>query len=235
MKKSRNNKQKNFFRSPGVMLSAVVLVLLIPGVLLLANNQSTYTPALPEPVEYPNPDRLTIGNPKSAVHLEEYSDFQCPACMRFHDSIFPLLLEEFIEPGLISFTYKPLPILDSNSPDRESHLAAEAALCAADQDSFWPYHDVLFANQGTPNSGQFLQKNLEAMAEALNLNTETFSECLDEGTYTGDVQKQLMLGLNNGIQATPTLVLNGEILEWETYGELQELLNAAVNAAEDAG
>ncbi|MBN1265606.1 MAG: DsbA family protein [Anaerolineales bacterium] len=215
------------------MLSAAAGILLIPAIFLLLNNRSTYTPVIPGPVEYPNPDGLTIGSSEALLQLEEYSDFQCPSCRRFHESIFPLLLEEYIQPGLISFTYKPLPILDSSSPDRESHLAAEAALCAADQDSFWPFHDVLFANQGTPNSGQYLPKNLEVMAEGLNLDTAAFSDCLSSGTYTGEVEKQLFLGLQEGIQATPTLVLNGEILEWAAYGELQEILNKTIEEAQN--
>jgi protein-disulfide isomerase len=227
MSPKKRPSKRGIFKSPGIIVIAVLGILLIPAVILLSPDQS-YTPVVPDLISYPSPQGLTIGNPDSAVSLEEYSDFQCPACGRFHDTIFPLLLEEYIRPGRISFTYQPLPILDSRSPDRESHLAAEAALCAADQDSFWPYHDVLFANQGQPNSGQYKQKNLIAMAEALDLDTDTFSDCLKSGKYTSDVQKMLVLGLQNGVQATPTLVLNGEILQYSTYGELQQILDAAI-------
>jgi len=208
---------------------------LIPVALVIFQPQAAFNPAVPEPVKYPNPAGLTIGNTESGVLLEEYGDFQCPACKRFDESVFPLLLADYIEPGLVSFTFRTLPILDSSSPDRESHLAAEAALCAADQDAFWPYHDMLYANQDTPNSGRFLQPNLEQMAAALDLDVAAFSECLTSGTYREDVVNQLRLGLQSGIQATPTLVLNGEVLEWATYAELQALLDAAVETAANAG
>lgn len=223
--RKRPNK-KGLLQSPGLIMGALILVLLLPAGFMLAQNNS-FTPVLPDPVEYPSPDRLTIGSPEASLVLEEYSDFQCPACKRFHDSIFPVLLSDYIEPGHIAFTYQPLPILDSRGGN-DSQKAAEAALCAADQDSFWPYHDVLFANQGEINSGRYSENNLVAMANALGLDEKAFSDCLSSDTYSSEVQDMLVDGLGRGIQATPTLVLNGEILEFSTYGELQQILDEAV-------
>jgi len=61
----------------------------------------------------------------------------------------------------------------------ESKNAAAAAECAADQNRFWEYHDLLFARQGQENSGVFSKANLKRFAEELkraipDFDTKTF-------------------------------------------------------------
>ena len=66
----------------------------------------------------------------------------------------------------------------------ESTWAAEASECAADQDAFWEYHDLLFDKQAGENRGAFDKENLKQWAADLDLDTEAFNECLDSGKYT---------------------------------------------------
>lgn len=86
----------------------------------------------------------------------------------------------------------------------DSVTAAEASLCAADQDAFWPYHDMLFANQGS-----FSDSDLKRYAETLDLDTGVFGSCLDGGKYTQEVRDQLAEGRAKGVTSTPTVLING--------------------------
>ena len=96
---------------------------------------------------------------------------------------------------------------------QESLWAAQAALCASDQNKFWAYAINLFDHQTSENSGTFAIANLEQFAAQLGLTTTTFNACLDSGKYSNQVQQDLTTGEQRGVQATPTFFINGQIHE----------------------
>lgn len=102
-----------------------------------------------------------------------------------------------------------------------STWAAEAVLCAADQGQFWPYHDMLFENQG-----QFSKGSLKRYAAALDLETGVFDDCLDGGKHRQEVQDQLVEGRAKGVESTPTVFVNETKIvgarPFETFQELIE-------------
>ena len=52
----------------------------------------------------------------------------------------------------------------------------EAAYCAGDQNKFWEFHDLIFANQSAlfANFNQKLNKTFDAYAESLGLDVDAF-------------------------------------------------------------
>jgi protein-disulfide isomerase len=110
---------------------------------------------------------------------------------------------------------------------KESTFAAEAGLCAADQDLFWPYHDVLFANPGT-----YTKSELKRLAAVAELDTETFGSCLDNGKYAGTVQDQLEEGRAKGVTSTPTILINGtKVVGAQPFESLQQQIEAELDKA----
>jgi protein-disulfide isomerase len=76
------------------------------------------------------------------------------------------------------FNFQQFPFLDSQSIAKESHQAANASMCAFELGRFWDYHDMLFANQGeVENGGSFNDKRLQAFAESIGLDMNTFDDC----------------------------------------------------------
>jgi protein-disulfide isomerase len=92
---------------------------------------------------------------------------------------------------------------------QESFDAAEASECASDQDAFWEYHDLLFENQSGENQGAFNKDKLKQFAADLELDTETFNECLDSGKYTQLVRELTQTAQSIGVRSTPAFVVNG--------------------------
>ena len=88
-----------------------------------------------------------------------------------------------------------------------SITSAVAAECADDQDSFWSYHDILFANQG-----DFERESLIAYAEQLELDMEQFTTCLDEQTYIGEVRLDSATAQQIGARGTPAFLINGQFI-----------------------
>ena len=72
----------------------------------------------------------------------EFSDFECPYCGKFSTEVLPTLQKQYIETGRLLFAFRNLPL--KIHPHAEA--AAFAASCAGEQQKFWPFHDLLFAN-----------------------------------------------------------------------------------------
>lgn len=128
---------------------------------------------------------------------------------------------------MVRFEYKNFAFLGS-----ESIQAAAAAACANEQDQFWPYHDILFANQRGENQGAFRDDALKAFAAALELDEIAFNDCLDSGRYVAEVQAETAAGRERGVRSTPTLFFNGEKIEGAIpFEQLQIYIEAALTAA----
>ena len=84
-----------------------------------------------------------LGNPDAPVRIVAYEDFSCSHCGDFNRDTKPLLDEEYVSQGVVSIEFRHLVLLGPDS--LSAHAASE---CAAEQNLFWPYHDVLFQRQG---------------------------------------------------------------------------------------
>ncbi len=131
-----------------------------------------------------------------------------------------LIEENYIESGQVHYEYH---YVTFNQP--AGKLAAEAAECANSQGAFWPYHDILYANQ-TGSSEQYSERRLLAFAAELDLDADVFRSCLRDGHSRGVVQEDVDLASQMGVNATPTLFINGEKIEgaqsFEVYREVIE-------------
>jgi protein-disulfide isomerase len=109
----------------------------------------------------------------------------------------------------------------------ESEWAAEATECANEQGKFWEYHDKLFDNQGGENVGAFSKANLKRFAGEMKLDTAAFNVCLDSDKYLAKVRADTAQSSSMGVSSTPTLFINGRMLEGAPpYDQLAQLLNS---------
>lgn len=148
------------------------------------------------------------GATNAPVTVLEYGDFQCPACLRFFSDTERRLKEEYVNKEQVRFVFRNFAFIGN-----ESRWAAEASECANEQGRFWDYHDRLYEKQGGENVGTFSKENLKRFAADLGLNAEQFNQCLDAGKYTAKVQQELAQGRQEGVRGTPTLFVNGKLIE----------------------
>jgi len=154
----------------------------------------------PQYIRYdvPTEGLYAIGPDDAPITIVEFSDYQCPFCKRWHEQVYEPLLAAY--PGKIRFVYRHLP-LTSIHPDAFS--AAEAAMCAGEQDAYWQFHEKLFDGD-LLGSGAYTQ-----YAQELNLDTTAFETCLAEHTYQDEIQADSDFALNLGVNSTPTFFING--------------------------
>ena len=161
------------------------------------------------------PDDPFLGGANAPVTLVEFSDFQCPFCLR----VAPTLKRLHQTYGdRIRIVWKDFPLTTIHP---EAFKAAEAGNCAREQGKFWEYHDVLFGNQ------QALQPDaLKKYAADLKLDTAKFNECLDTAKYNERVQETMGIGNSLGVSSTPSTFVNGRLVSgavpYETFTQIVE-------------
>jgi len=143
-----------------------------------------------------------IGNAKAPVTIVEFSDFQCPFCLRASPTI-KRLRETYGDK--VRVVWKDFPLTQIHP---QAFKAAEAGHCAADQGKFWEFHDKLFGNQ------QALQPEfLKQYAKDAGMDAAAFETCLDSSKYAERVRDSVAAGSAVGVSSTPTVFVNGRMLE----------------------
>jgi protein-disulfide isomerase len=200
VKRNRNKQKKQDF---WVILIISIVALAIIGVIVVSK--------LPKPVATiettpkPMENGLNLGDPNATVKVIEFADFQCPYCQLYWKQVEPTIISSYISTNKIYYTYSPMAFLGQESID-----AAEAAYCANDQNKFWEYRDYLFTNQGSENSGAFSQTKLVQFAKKLNLDSNVFTTCLTSGKYAKQVDDDNNYASQQGVNSTPTFLVNGK-------------------------
>jgi protein-disulfide isomerase len=165
-------------------------------------------PQEPERVEVSIDDDPVLGQADAPVVIVEFSDFQCPYCKRFIEQTMPQLKREYIDTGKVKLVFRDFPL----SFHQNAALAAEAAQCAYEQDSYWEMHDRIFAGQGEWSGSSEAKEIFIGYAEELGLDRARFRECLDSGRYKEEVQQDFKDGASYGVGGTPTFFINGRKL-----------------------
>ena len=169
-----------------------------------ADNTNTNTPPA-QPVKEVSATDHVRGGKNAKITLIEYSDFECPYCKRFIDTL-DSALKDFPNDVRLVFRHYPLPF------HQNAELDAETSECVAKvggEAAFWKFHDKIFADtQSTGTS--FTEDQLMAMVKGLGVNDTAVKKCVDGGDMKAKVQADLASGNDSGVQGTPALFINGK-------------------------
>jgi len=149
--------------------------------------------------DIPTEGSYSLGPEDAPITIVEFSDYQCPFCVRWHDQVYEQLMAAY--PGKIRFVYRHLPL---TSIHPEAMPAAEAAMCAGEQNAYWQYHERLFANQQALGATLYDQ-----IATDIGLNVDAFNSCLAAHKYQAQIQADMDFAIGLGVQSTPTFFING--------------------------
>lgn len=149
------------------------------------------------------------GSDDAPVTVVEFGDFGCSACRQFALEGYPAIHEEFVVTGRVRWVY--VPFLLGVFPNASE--AARAAECAAEQDAFWPMHDVLFQRQEEWKRPRNPGSLLKGYAVRLGLDPDIFTTCYRENHGRARTRENNQAARRNGVRATPTFFVNGKRFE----------------------
>jgi protein-disulfide isomerase len=157
------------------------------------------------------------------VTVVEFSDFQCPFCVRVQPTLAEVL------PGYgpdVRHVFKHFPL----SQHARAIPTAVAAECARAQGRFWEFHDLVFAaaKAGTLFDGGF-DADLEAFATQVGVDVAAWQACrASPAAMEARVESDAALGRQFGIDGTPSFVVNGTLV---VGAQPAEAFRAAIDAA----
>lgn len=147
------------------------------------------------------------GNPNAPIMIIEYSDYDCPFCKNFHETM-NQVMTNYGSDGKVAWVYRHFPLeqLHPSAP-----LIAQASECAAElggNDAFWKFSDLIFGERGTNEPTN--TSRLTEFAVTSGVGANAFDACMEDGRTTAAVQEDFADGINAGAKGTPyTLVLVG--------------------------
>ncbi len=178
------------------------------------------------------------GDPNAPITILEFGDFQCPACQQFASLVKPQIDLAYVDEGIARFVFHDYP------GHAHSFLAARGARCALDQGEqyYWPYHDQLFAHQSTWGVSQSPPMNaFEDYAATVGLDVEDFADCLDSDRHADVVSANMRLGLELGVDRTPTIFVSKgggrsiRVSRWSEFEAYQSVIERMMEEEAEDG
>jgi len=172
------------------------------------------------------------GNPDAQVKIVEYSDFECPFCKRFHNTM-NQIMDEYGADCKVAWVYRQAPIEELHPV--QAMKEAVASECAAElggNDAFWAYANRFF--ELTPSNNRTDLAILPQIAEEIGLDRAAFEQCLESDKYDDHIAQDLQNSAATGGRGTPWSILiapNGEkypINGAQPYATVKQLVELAL-------
>ncbi len=145
------------------------------------------------------------GGEAPLVTWVEYSDFECSFCARFYPTTHEIL-EAY--PYQVQLIYRHFPNTGSHEYSYEKAMATECAWDQGGDDAFWTYHDFLFESANASGIGVGYE-DLFSVSELMGLDSDEFTECLENETFGYRVTEDMLTGMNAGVEGTPSSFVIG--------------------------
>jgi protein-disulfide isomerase len=173
-------------------------------------------------------DPRALGDAEAPVVMIEWADFFCPFCGVFARETEPVLIERYVEAGLLRIEWRDLPF-----QGEEAVLAALGGQAAAEQDAFWGYHEALFAADLRRGDDRFGREFLLGVAADLDLDVDAFGAALDDEELLQRVQTDALLAQALNLTGTPAFLIEGRPVVGAQ--PLEVFVNLVENAIVEAG
>ncbi len=157
-----------------------------------------------------------------AVTVVEFGDYECPAC----GAAYPILKQIIANyKTKISFVFRNFP-LTSIHPN--ATIGAEAAEAAGLQNKFWEMHDMLYEHQNDWGSSPEAESLFESYARVLGLDVNKFKTDESSSQISNIIAADVADGNALGINATPTIYINGQAQSSYDYNTLKAAIDKAL-------
>jgi protein-disulfide isomerase len=189
-----------------------------PGATPLPSGASETPPLLPasplateaaRPPAAPAPDAVqdvdphkAFGSKNAPVVMEEFSDYQCPACKTLYTTTNRLLMDNYVTTGKVYLIHRDFPL----AQHAYSRIAARYARAAAQLGKIEPVEQALFQNQEKWEQTGDVEGTIAAILSASEMNK--VRALVKGGTLEPLIDKDFALGQTYRVSQTPTTVFH---------------------------
>jgi protein-disulfide isomerase len=157
-------------------------------------------------------DDMSLGNPAAKVTVIEYASVACPFCAKFNNEVFPAFKAKYIDTNKIHYVFREMLVGD----DSEVTTAAAGFLMArcAGKDKYFSVVDAIFHGQQAMEQSGDVRGGLMRIGEAAGMSDSQFNTCInDDNALKALNQRVQNYTTQDGIDSTPTFVINGKKLD----------------------
>jgi len=160
-----------------------------------------------KPASAPDPPQIvtvsiagapSLGKAEAPLVLVEFTDFQCPFCIKFQNEVFAQLKTNYVDTGKLRVVSHNLPLAFHTF----AGPAARAAICAEAQGKFWPMREKLFAAGHALSS-----ETINQIVQDVRLDAATYAVCATNQETAAALLKDGQEAKAAAIEATPSFVL----------------------------
>ena len=166
---------------------------------------------------------MSKGNDDAPVVFVEYASLTCPACAAFHSDVYPQLNKEYIETGKVKFIHREIYF------DKAGLWAALTARCTNVVNRYFGMLDLLYSEQPIWSRNESSDKIVESL---LKISTKSGIEkakaisCLEDQEKALDLVNEFQIYVDkDGVESTPTFIVNGKKYSNRSYDELKKIIN----------
>lgn len=168
---------------------------------------------------------MSQGNAEAPVTVIEYASFTCPHCAAFHAGAYKDLKADYIDTGKINFVYREVYF------DRYGLWASMIARCAGTPEKFFGMTDLIYAGQsewaraGEPTE---IVEELRKIGRLAGLDGDTMEACLQDADNAQTLVAWYQENAEaDGIDSTPSFVINGKKYSNMAYPDMAAIIDAA--------
>lgn len=204
MMKNKNSNMKF------VVVLTLVVVVILAAVAVLSNKQET------SPTEIKQIDvtgQPSLGEKDAPVSVVEFGDFKCPSCKAWGETIYPKLVNDYIETGIVEFSF-----VNVLFHGKESILASIAAESVYERSPglYWNFHQAMFDAQPVENhDGPWItpERVLKIASGFPEIDQTLLKEDMEQEATMESVKIDDDLVKESGVSMTPSIVINGKMME----------------------
>ena len=143
-----------------------------------------------------------FGSKNAPVVMEEFSDYQCPACKSLYTTTNRLLMDNYVSTGKVYLIHRDFPL----AMHAYSRVAARYARAAAEIGKVEPVEQALFQNQEKWEQTGDVDGTVAAVLTPAEMNK--VRALVKGGTLDALIDKDFALGQMYRISQTPTTIFH---------------------------
>ncbi|MDK7669311.1 DsbA family protein [Cytobacillus oceanisediminis] len=218
-------------QSPMKLLMLItLLVFAVIAALVVINNMKPEQNVSPSTEEGPSIEgQPVLGESDAPVTVVEFGDFKCPACKAWGQNIFPKLVEDYVDTGKVKFSY--INVLFHGDESKLGSVAAEAVY-KQNPVSYWDFNKALFDAQPDVDHDSLwitMEKINEVASTIPGIDTDQLEKDIQSQDIIDEVNNDSALVEEHKVQQTPSIMVNGTMLEDPfDYEKIKSLIDQAL-------
>jgi len=169
------------------------------------------------------------GDKDAPVTVVEFGDFKCPACKQWEQTIYPQFYQEYVATGKVKFHFVNYAFLG-----RDSWLAGAAGESIYKQNpkAFWQFYKAIYKHQGLETNvwatESFITQIVEENVDGIDM--DQFKKDLHAQKHLKEVKQDYMMGATLGVRSTPSLMVDGKLVQNSSYPALKAQIEAELQS-----